>query len=233
MAHHERRRAALAERLAQRVRDRGVEALQVGPARGGLERLHHHAAVEQLVAQVGARDSGRAATPRPAGGRAQRRRRPRSSPAVCRRRRSTSSSSPSNPRIGDAAALVAAQAQIARAQPLRPAPGGRHRERQPRLVPRRRGAPRRGDAAACSITRKRVAALRERARTTNPRSGAKAGAGRTRSVASQITPSTPSEPTSSSRSVRPGGRRRHGPRSDLTDRRRRSAAASTSSSIRP
>ena len=53
VAHHQRRRAALGERLAQRVADRRVERRQVAPGGGGLERLDEHAVVEQRVAQVG------------------------------------------------------------------------------------------------------------------------------------------------------------------------------------
>ena len=39
-------------RPGQRSADRGVQGREVRPRRGGLERLHHHAAVEQVVAQV-------------------------------------------------------------------------------------------------------------------------------------------------------------------------------------
>src|SRR3954453_16134794 len=53
MAEHERRRAAFAQGCPQRVRDGPMEVGEVGPGGCGLERLDHHAAVEQLAAQIG------------------------------------------------------------------------------------------------------------------------------------------------------------------------------------
>src|SRR5947209_11983352 len=70
VAHDEARRPALLERLRDRPADALVEALEVRPLGGGLERLHHYPVREQLVAQVGRREAapqpglaGRAAEP--------------------------------------------------------------------------------------------------------------------------------------------------------------------------
>src|SRR3954454_1565803 len=52
VAEDERRSAALSERRAQRIAYRIVQKFEVVPARGRLERLDHHTAVEQLVTQV-------------------------------------------------------------------------------------------------------------------------------------------------------------------------------------
>src|SRR5215211_4193763 len=70
MAHHERRRAAARQRGPKRLANRLVEPAELGPVGGRLERLDEHAAVHQLVAQVG--PGVAAALPRLAGAVAER-----------------------------------------------------------------------------------------------------------------------------------------------------------------
>ena len=53
VAHHQRRRAAVGQRLAQGAVHRRAQVRQAAPRAGGLQRLHHDPAVHQDVAQVG------------------------------------------------------------------------------------------------------------------------------------------------------------------------------------
>ena len=177
-----------------------------------------HAAVEQLVAQVRARRSGCAATRSP-GPVAERdpAARPQRAPPVRRRRRSTSSVVALEADDREAAALVAAHAQIAPAELLGRAAGRAERHRQPRLVlvgeprdvGRRAGLLHHAEGlAALGEARERPALVAARRRAPAARA---ASPRRSR-------PSTPSEPTTSSRRFGPAADAGSGRASELPGR---------------
>ncbi len=186
----------------QRAGDRVAQRLEPRPARRGLERLHERAAVEQVVAQVRARRSAGAPSPPPAPCRR----------TAARRLRSSAAAGPAPRADRPLVALPAEheQAALAVAERARGGhPGAPRRRRRARPArcrcasrSRRTGARRRAPGPPARA----AAARRRRRRTsarTSPRGGCPAATGRTRSATRVITPSAPSEPTTSSRSDGP------------------------------
>ena len=144
MAADQRRRAARPARPAARRRPR-VEGEEVRPRRRGLERLDEHAAVEQVVAQVGPVVAAALPTPARRAGpeagaavRAQHGARTRGAAGDRRRRR------PSQPRIARQPPPTPRSAQVARATARALAPATRRRAPATGASrPRRRAARRR------------------------------------------------------------------------------------------
>ena len=194
---------------AQRAAHGRVEALEVAPGGGGLERLHHHAAVEQVVAQVRARGSGPRSQAAPG-------REPSASPPPARSSAAGAHAAALH-LLGlaleahdrQAAALVPACPQIGAPEALRAAPAGRQRQRHARLVlvGQARDV---GRGVGLLHHPERLGPLGERRGTTSPRSGAARAPAAPAGWPREMTPSTPSEPTTSSRSAGSGGGGRHG-----------------------
>ena len=196
------------ERALDRARSpRRAARSHVRPPRGGLQRLDHHAVGEQLVAQVRRREARPAATPRPASA-------PTASAAVAARQRERARApcarpparSPSKPRIARQPLRRLAVAAQRRDRRARAVPSGRPRRPAPATCASPRSSDSRATSGgACSWASARSActpggeALEEHA-LVDALAPARA---RTRSESSSITPSVPSEPTSSSRSPGP------------------------------
>ena len=227
MAHDERRRAAARQRRAERL-PHGLVQLRAGSTRWWPSRASPRSRRGRAARRAGTGAAKRlryqaspgpvpSATPPPA----------RSSPAALAAAVLDLLVRALEAHDREAAALVAAH----RAGSARPSFSVRAARTTPSAIVSRVSSSSEsrftsGGGARLLHHPQRVAALGELSGTTSPRSGAPPGAGRTRSVASQITPSTPSEPTTSSRRLGPAADAGTGLRAQLARGRHAAARAS-------